>query len=60
LERWQYGTKVTITEVKSGKVFKGKTFYGTSPELPSQYWFSGFTEETWGITLMKARSMNGW
>ena len=49
LERWQYGTKVTITEVKSGKVFKNKTFYGTSPEsCPSEYWFSYETEETWG------------
>jgi hypothetical protein len=60
LERWQYGTKVTITEVKSGKVFKGKTFYGTSPEsCPSQYWFSGFTEETWGDYVDESK-INEW
>jgi len=60
LERWQYGTKVTITEVKSGKVFKSKTFYGSSPEsCPSQYWFSGFTEETWGNYIDESK-INEW
>ena len=49
LERWQSGEKVTIRYVKTGEIFKEKTFYGTSPEsCPYEYWFTWGTEETWG------------
>ena len=49
LERWQYGVKVTIRLVKTGEIFKEKTFVGTSPEsCPVEYMFSSKTELTWG------------
>ena len=61
LERWQYGTAITIVSVKTGKVFKAKTFYGTSPEsCPTQYWFLMKQNKPGEITLMTPRSMNGW
>ncbi|MDK2981533.1 MAG: hypothetical protein PWQ55_1880 [Chloroflexota bacterium] len=49
LERWQYGTKVTILNVKDGSTYKEKIFYGSSPEsCPGSYWFSSKVEEEWG------------
>ncbi len=56
LERWQYGTTVTVTSVKSGSQFSKKTFYGASPEsCPNEYWFTYMTEETWGEYVEDAK-----
>lgn len=49
LERWQNSETYTITYVKTGKKFAGKTFYGSVPDVCPEYnYFSSSTETDYG------------
>lgn len=60
VERWQSGEKIIIRKVKTGEIYKTKTFYGSSPDACEyEHWFSSFTDLEWGGSV-KADDVSAW